>query len=58
MLHGDHMVAVLRNDLLVRDGAVMNWDSWNCVRVGHVRSCGESHALSAAVVERKRWNRW
>lgn len=52
------MVAVLRNDLLVRDGAVMNWDSWNCVRVGHVRSCGESHALSAAVVERKRWNRW
>lgn len=57
MLHGNHLVAVLRNDLLVRDGAVMNRDGWNYVLVWPVMSCGKSHALST-VVEGKRWNRW
>lgn len=38
MLHGDHVVAVLRNELLVRDCAVMNRDSWDHVRVWHVKS--------------------
>lgn len=32
MLHGEH-VAVLRNDLLVRDSAVVDRDGWNHVRV-------------------------
>lgn len=49
MLHGEH-VAVLRNDLLVRDSAVVDRDGWN-----HVRGCGEGYALSW-VVEGKRRN--
>lgn len=54
MTHGDHVVAVLRNDLLVRDGAVMNREGWDHVRVRPVRSCGESHALSAEVEGKRR----
>lgn len=57
MLHGDHVVAVLRNKLLVRDGAVVYRNSWDQVRVWYVRCCGEGHALSG-VMEGKRWNRW
>lgn len=56
MLHGNHLVAVLKNDLLVRDGTVMNRHGWNYVLIWPVRSCGKSHALSA-VVEGKRRNR-
>lgn len=56
MLHGDHKI-MLRNDLLVRDGAVMNRDGWDHVRVWYVTSCRESHVLFA-VVERKCRNSW
>lgn len=49
MLHGDHVVALLRHDLLMRDGVVMNRDGcWDHVRVGYGRSCGERPAQCAA----------
>lgn len=55
MLHRDHVVAVLMSDLLVRDGAVMNRDGWDHVWGWRVTSCGESHALSAVVEEKRRY---